>query len=70
MSTARVSLAKYFIPGCVGRELDLDLRVRPPPAVASESLEFFKTHVCVAGVSKVGRGQLWKVSTSYCFAGI
>ena len=28
-STARVSLRKYFIPGCVGRGLDLDLRIRP-----------------------------------------
>ena len=29
ISTARVSLRKYFIPGCVGRGLDLDLRIRP-----------------------------------------
>ena len=28
-STARVSLRKCFIPGCVGRGLDLDLRIRP-----------------------------------------
>ena len=39
MSTARVSLRKYFIPGCVGRGLDLDLRIRPaapaPAAAAS-----------------------------------
>ena len=33
-STARVSLRKYFIPGCVGRGLDLDLRIRPAPAAA------------------------------------
>ena len=32
MSTARVSLRKYFIPGCVGRGLDLDLRIRPAAA--------------------------------------
>ena len=42
-STARVSLRKYFIPGCVGRGLDLDLRIRPaapaapPPAAAAAS---------------------------------
>ena len=36
LSTARVSLRKYFIPGCVGRGLDLDLRIRPAaPAAAS-----------------------------------
>ena len=33
-STARVSSRKYFIPGCVGRGLDLDLRIRPAPAPA------------------------------------
>ena len=32
LSTARVSLRKYFIPGCVGRGLDLDLRIRPAAA--------------------------------------
>ena len=31
-STARVSSRKYFIPGCVGRGLDLDLRIRPAAA--------------------------------------
>ena len=31
ISTAKVSLRKYFIPGCVGRGLDLDLRIRPAP---------------------------------------
>ena len=31
-STVRVSLRKYFIPGCVGRGLDLDLRIRPAAA--------------------------------------
>ena len=36
LSTARVSSRKYFIPGCVGRGLDLDLRIRPaPPAPAA-----------------------------------
>ena len=34
LSTARVSLQKYFIPGCVGRGLDLDLRIRPAAAPA------------------------------------
>ena len=34
-STARVSLRKYFIPGCVGKGLDLDLRIRPAPPAAS-----------------------------------
>ena len=34
-STARVSSRKYFIPGCVGRGLDLDLRIPPAPAAAS-----------------------------------
>ena len=33
-STARVSSRKYFIPGCVGRGLDLDLRIRPAPAAS------------------------------------
>ena len=28
-------MPKYFIPGCVGRGLDLDLRIRPAPAAAS-----------------------------------
>ena len=36
-STARVSLAEYFIPGCVGRGLDLDLRVCPPAPAAAVS---------------------------------
>ena len=35
MSTARVSSRKYFIPGCVGRGLDLDLRIRPAAAPAA-----------------------------------
>ena len=34
-STVRVSLRKYFIPGCVGRGLDLDLRIRPAAAPAA-----------------------------------
>ena len=34
-STARVSLRKYFIPGCVGRGLDLGLRIRPAAAPAA-----------------------------------
>ena len=33
-STARVSSRKYFIPGCVGRGLDLDLRIRPAAAAS------------------------------------
>ena len=37
LSTARVSLRKYFIPGCVGRGLDLDLRIRPAAAPAAAS---------------------------------
>ena len=49
LSTARVSSRKYFIPGCVGRGLDLGLRIRPAPApapaaAASENLDFFKPH--------------------------
>ena len=35
ISTARVSLAKYFIPGCVERGLVLDLRVCPQAAPAA-----------------------------------
>ena len=27
-------MRKYFIPGCVGRGLDLDLRIRPAPAAS------------------------------------
>merc|ERR1712078_60667 len=34
-STARASLRKYFIPGCVGRGLDLDMRIRPAAPAAS-----------------------------------
>ena len=34
LSTARVSSRKYFIPGCVGRGLDLGLRIRPAPAAS------------------------------------
>ena len=30
-------MRKYFIPGCVGRGLDLDLRVRPAPALPAPS---------------------------------
>ena len=30
-------MRKYFNPGCVGRGLDLDLRVRPAPAVPAAS---------------------------------
>ena len=33
-------LAKYFIPGCVGRGLDLDLRVHPAAPAASGNLGF------------------------------
>ena len=43
-STARVSLAKYFIPGCVGRGLVLDMRVRPA-APAPGNLRFSNTIV-------------------------
>ena len=35
MSTARVSSRKYFIPGCVGKGLDLGLRIRPAAAPAA-----------------------------------
>ena len=44
-STARVSLAVVFHPGCVGRGLDLDSRVRPAPA-ASGNFGFFKQLIC------------------------
>ena len=46
LTTARVSLRKYFIPGCVGRGLDLDFRIRP--AAASVSLGFFHLRIEVA----------------------
>ena len=45
-STARVSLRKYFVPGCVGRGVDLDLRVHPAARAApaaSGNVAFFKT---------------------------
>ena len=60
MSTARVSLRKYFIPGCVGKGLDLGLRIRPAapaPAAASKNLDFFKPHF-FAGFWKIGTGQM------------
>ena len=41
---------KYFIPGCVGRGLDLDLRVRPPAAPASGNVGFSKTYAFVCGI--------------------
>ena len=31
-------MRKYFIPGCIGRGLDLDLRVRPAAPAASGNL--------------------------------
>ena len=37
-STARVSSRKYFIPGCVGRGLDLGLRIRPAAASGNPGL--------------------------------
>ena len=42
-------LQKYFVPGCVGRGLDLDLRARPTPApAASGNLEIWE--VCPLGI--------------------
>ena len=37
------ALRKCFMPGCVRRGLDLDLRVRPPAPAASGNLGLFKT---------------------------
>ena len=42
-STARISLAKYFIPRCVGRGLDLDLKVSW--VADAEELKNLRTHV-------------------------
>ena len=63
-STARVSLRKYFIPGCVGRGLDLDLRVRP--AAASGNLG-----ICPLGieVEKQGFRTAWLI-TGQKFQGV
>ena len=61
----RSRLRKYFIPGCVGRGLDLDLRVRPgapAPAVpaARGDLEF-----CPSGVEveKLGFRRAWLITS-------
>ena len=67
LSTARVSLRKYFIPGCVGRGLDLDLRVRPAaPAPASGNLG-----ICPLGieVEKQGFRTAWH-TTGQIFQGV
>ena len=55
-------LRKYFIPGCVGRGLDLDLRVRPAapaPAAASGNLG-----ICPLGieVEKQGFRTAWLIT--------
>ena len=59
-STARVS-RKFFLPGCIGRGLDLDLRVRPQaaPAAASGDLGF-----CPPGVEveKHGFRTAWLIT--------
>ena len=66
-STARVSLRKYyFIPGCVGRGLDLDLRVRPaaaPATAASGNLG-----ICPLGieVEKQGVRTAWLITGQKC----
>ena len=64
-STARVSLAKYLIPGCVGRGLDLDLRVREAAPAASGVLGFFKTQSALRAL-KIGPGQIWDFTKSVC----
>ena len=46
-STARIPLAEVFIPGCDGKDLDLDLRGRLPAAF-KDLTGFFKTS-CFAG---------------------
>ena len=58
-------MRKYFIPGCVGRGLDLDLRVRPAPA-ASGNLGF-----CPLGieVEKHGFRTAWLI-TGQKFQGV
>ena len=54
-STARVSLRKYFIPGCVGRGLDLDLRIRPAaPAPAASGPKLGPRGWAQAGPKWVG----------------
>ena len=62
MSTARVSLRKYFILGCVGRGLDLDFRVcpaAPAPAAASGN-----PGICLLGieVEKPGFLTAWLIT--------
>ena len=53
-STARVSLRKYFIPGCVGRGLDLDLRIRPAAAPAASGPKLGPRGWAQAGPKWVG----------------
>ena len=57
-STARVSLRKYFIPGCVGKGLGLDLRIRPAaaPAPAASGPKLGPRGWAQAGPKWVGPG--------------
>ena len=51
-------MRKYFIPGCVGRGLDLDLRVRPAPAASGDQ------GICSLGieVKKHGFRTAWLIT--------
>ena len=58
-------MRKYFIPGCVGRGLDLDLRVRPVPAAAG-NLGFYLLGI---EVEKHGFPTAWLI-TGQKFQGV
>ena len=65
-STARITLAKYFIPGCVGRGLDLDLRARPaevPAATGNLGIENLEFCSFGSGSKKLGEGLGYSRST-------
>ena len=47
-------MRKYFIPGCVGRGLDLDLRIRPVPAAPAPAASRNPSGWAQAGPKWVG----------------
>ena len=59
-------LRKYFIPGCVGRGLDLDLRICPSPSPASKNLGFSSFGI---GLEQQGFRTAWDI-TGQKFQGV
>ena len=61
-STARVSSRKYFIPGCVGRGLDLDLRICPAPAPAAPAASGNPGYTDLAPLGLRSKNQVFELS--------